>query len=450
MRNKTKRVFWGFFSLDYKAMETYLEKMAQEGWMLEKVGRFTAKFKAIEPQNLKFYVDLFKDGGPFSGENHDYVKDYRGLCEETGWHYITSQDYLQFFYAQGDQNPTPIQTDELLEQNIVQTSLWKQELWGVLALFFALIIVANVYLFPIKYTNLLSFTGVAGTFVYPLLGIPMLFMGVYILGWMLKAKKSVKMGLPLKRPTLKDARRRGIIFNGLALILLSLSIIAFIVDVFFTPFITNIALLPLVVGLGIGFLSRYLIKKKSRNRGESTFIGFFAVITAVFVMIIMSTWTVSNIGVGSNNNSQERIIPSIDPIIIFEELSDNHRGVFVGSEFRRGMSPVVPKHYDYWETYNFGGTRKGVRINYFDTIHPYFAQMIFEGKTEEMSRFRKLAWVDEDMRQLWGADRLVMTEKMDAILIQRGSQVLYISGEVDFNEQEIRRVIIERFFEEHL
>jgi len=30
MKNKTKRVFWGFFSLDYKAMGEYLEEMAEK------------------------------------------------------------------------------------------------------------------------------------------------------------------------------------------------------------------------------------------------------------------------------------------------------------------------------------------------------------------------------------------------------------------------------------
>lgn len=33
--SKTKRVFWGFFSLDYKAMGEYLEEMAENGWMLK-------------------------------------------------------------------------------------------------------------------------------------------------------------------------------------------------------------------------------------------------------------------------------------------------------------------------------------------------------------------------------------------------------------------------------
>jgi len=68
MKNKVKWVLWGFFSLDYKAIGEYLEEMASKGWMLERVGRISAKFKDIEPQKLKFYVDVFKGGGPLTPE----------------------------------------------------------------------------------------------------------------------------------------------------------------------------------------------------------------------------------------------------------------------------------------------------------------------------------------------------------------------------------------------
>lgn len=104
-KNKIKRAFWGFFSLDYKAVEIYLEEMAEKGWMLEEVGRITAKFKAIEPKKLKFYVDVFEGGGPLTPEITIEAVEYRNLCQESGWNFITSQDYLQFFYAEEDKKP---------------------------------------------------------------------------------------------------------------------------------------------------------------------------------------------------------------------------------------------------------------------------------------------------------------------------------------------------------
>ena len=163
MRSKSKTVFWGFFSLDYKAMETYLEDMARKGWMLEKVGRITAKFKAIEPRNLKFYVDVFKEGGPLTPENTREAQEYRNLCQDSGWNYITSQDYLQFFYAEADSDPVPIQTDPALEQKIVQSTLWKHELLSIIATLLVIVFLMAKF-YPLKYTSLLYFTGVTVTF----------------------------------------------------------------------------------------------------------------------------------------------------------------------------------------------------------------------------------------------------------------------------------------------
>lgn len=81
MKNKSKWVFWGFFSLDYQVMKTYLEEMAEKGWMFEKVGRHLAKFRAIEPQKLNFYVDVFKEGEPLTPENTQESEAYRNLSK---------------------------------------------------------------------------------------------------------------------------------------------------------------------------------------------------------------------------------------------------------------------------------------------------------------------------------------------------------------------------------
>lgn len=178
MKGKLKTVFWGFFSLDYRAMEKYLENMAEKGWMLEKAGRITAKFREIEPKNLRFCVDVFKEGEPWAPDNYEEAEEYRRICKEAGWNYVTSHDYLQFFYAAGDKTLTPIQPNEELEQQILKTSLWWGELGRVILLL--LLMLGGLYnLSTSGYRSILTFTGVAGTILLPLLGIPLLFMGLY-------------------------------------------------------------------------------------------------------------------------------------------------------------------------------------------------------------------------------------------------------------------------------
>ena len=452
MKNKTKRVFWGFFSLDYKAIETYLEEMAEKGWMLEKVGRMTAKFRAIEPQKLKFYVDVFKEGGPLTPEKTKEAEEYRRLCKESGWTFITSQDYLQFFYADGDMDPVPIQTDEVLEQKIVETTIWRGELLGIF-IFSIIAVMALVRYFPLNHNSLLSFTGVAGTFLFPILCIFMLASTVYGFFWILKARRNIKRGLPLEKPTLKSARRRIIAFHGPALTIGIIFILAFIGDAFFMPRIVGISLLGPVIGAGIGIGLRYFIKKKATEKKDSVLY-----VTLAFIVVMISLAIVNSLLINRsvNNTYREDTIPEGYPVVRMEELLEGSKqGRLVSREFNPGMSPITPKHYDYRETRDINGKTEGIRINYYKTINPYFAEIIFNGVTEELEKgfkwrgeyiFTKTIIKDDDMKNLWNADNLALTEERDEIIVRKGNTVVHMSGDIDFNDTQTRELIINRFF----
>ncbi len=270
MKNKSKWVFWGFFSLDYQAMKTYLEEMAEKGWMLERIGlqQYLAKFRAIEPQKLKFYVDVFKEGGPLTPENTDQSEAYRRLCEESGWTFITSHDYLQFFYAQENSEPIPIQTDDVLEQEIVEHTLLRNELRG----YFIFLLIVGFVLFnslPLEYHILLSYTGLASIFLLPLAFIFASLTAIYSVIRILKARSNIKKGLPIEKPTMKNARRRIIFFYGSQWIILLILLMFILVDAFFRPQMLVSAFLGPGIGIIIGLSIRYYIKKKARKKEDS-------------------------------------------------------------------------------------------------------------------------------------------------------------------------------------
>jgi len=203
MKNKYKTVPWIFSSLDYKAMEIYLEEMAKKGWMLEKARRGFAKFRSIEPKNIKFYVDVFEGGGPLMSENTRQTKVYRRKCKELGWNFITSQDYLQFFYAEEGEDPDPIQSDDANELQIIKKTLLKNELLSItIFLIVSYGVITRSY--PIKHTNLLTYISVFGTFLYPILSISVLFMAAHTFTWLFKNSRNIKKGLPLERSTLRS------------------------------------------------------------------------------------------------------------------------------------------------------------------------------------------------------------------------------------------------------
>ena len=454
MKNKTKRVFWGFFSLDYKAMGEYLEEMSEKGWMVEKVGRYTAKFRAIEPQKIKFYVDVFKEGGPLTPEKTEESEAYRRLCQESGWTFITSQNYLQFFYAAGDSQPVPIQTDEEIEQKIVEHTLVRTELRGVLI--FAIWAIYILFrIIPVRYTNLLRFTGVISTYLYPVLCIFTAIPAIYIAIWMIKARRNIKNGLSITKPTLKSARRRIRAFYGPVWIIALLYALAFIIDAFFMPGVVVYVLLGPGIGAIFGSSIRYLVKK-NKISGDSVL--NYIVIGTIIILIFI--W-VSGPSILEKTEDIYKVdsAPEGYPVITLEELSkeSSPRGE-LRKEFRQSISPIVRKHYYYWDYEYYGDSSKSIRIKYYEAINPYFADIIFKGITEELEKgmkwrgmtiFTKNIITDDDMKNLWDMDNLTLTEERDELIIQKGNIVLHVdnySGIMDFNDKQTRELIISRFF----
>ena len=47
-----KRRLETFLLFDYRGVEKHLSKMAQNGWKLEEVGRYSWKYRRIEPADL--------------------------------------------------------------------------------------------------------------------------------------------------------------------------------------------------------------------------------------------------------------------------------------------------------------------------------------------------------------------------------------------------------------
>ena len=102
-----------FTFYDHTGIEAHLEKMAAEGWMLEKIP-YLWHYRRCEPRNVKFCVTYYPrasvfDPGPTEGE-----LDFHAYCERTGWKLAASNAQLQIFYNE-DPDATPIETDPVME-----------------------------------------------------------------------------------------------------------------------------------------------------------------------------------------------------------------------------------------------------------------------------------------------------------------------------------------------
>lgn len=120
MKNK-KRQFSTFAFYDRTGIKAHLEKMASEGWMLEKVTNFFWHYRRIEPTKIHFAVTYFPKASAFDPEPSEKQHTLREFCEHSGWKLAANAAQMETFYNENE-NPVPIETDALVELETIHKS----------------------------------------------------------------------------------------------------------------------------------------------------------------------------------------------------------------------------------------------------------------------------------------------------------------------------------------
>ncbi|ERK28890.1 DUF2812 domain-containing protein [Clostridium intestinale] len=100
-----KTRYFTFEPYECLAVEEYLEIMAKQGWLLDTINRPFFRFKRIEPQNLRFYVDI-------PNVREDRLGDYIEYCKAAGWRYLDKLESNFIFYAEDNDKTIDIHTDQ--------------------------------------------------------------------------------------------------------------------------------------------------------------------------------------------------------------------------------------------------------------------------------------------------------------------------------------------------
>ena len=103
-----RQVYMGTIG-DVKNLEIRFAQMAEQGWMIDKIGMFYHRYRAIEPCKKRFFVDFLPQITAFDYPENEEAQDYRSICEDSGWAFLTANRQLHVFCA--DENapaPTPI------------------------------------------------------------------------------------------------------------------------------------------------------------------------------------------------------------------------------------------------------------------------------------------------------------------------------------------------------
>ena len=124
---ETKNVIVLFAFYDRTGIENYLEKQAQDGWLLEKMSQVTWKFKKVKPMKVRFSVVYFSKASAFDPEPSEGQVRFQEFCEHTGWVLAASHAQMQVFYSTQEE-PLPIETDANIEIQNINSAVMKSHL----------------------------------------------------------------------------------------------------------------------------------------------------------------------------------------------------------------------------------------------------------------------------------------------------------------------------------
>lgn len=146
MKDTKRRLEW-FSYYDHTGLEAHLERMAERGWLLEKIGNFTWRYRRIEPKKLTFCVSYFPRASLFDPEPSQEQETFYDFCAHTGWTLAASSAQMQIFYNQRP-NPVPIDTDPAMEVEAIHQSAKKS--WLLSQILFLIVAALNIGQFLLR------------------------------------------------------------------------------------------------------------------------------------------------------------------------------------------------------------------------------------------------------------------------------------------------------------
>lgn len=134
----------GFSFYDYDNIATHLEKMAQKGWMLEKICNGFWKYRKIQPQKLEFAVTYFWEASDENMQHTENQEIFLESCEQAGWKLCAEWMQMQIFYSE-QENPIPIETDEAAKLDNIHLCMSQKYLKNQLVLV-AVFVVCSLFI----------------------------------------------------------------------------------------------------------------------------------------------------------------------------------------------------------------------------------------------------------------------------------------------------------------
>ena len=290
-----KRRLETFSLYDRAGIERHLAMMAEQGWMLEKIGLLWT-YRRVGPKKLTFSVCYFPEASVFDPEPSEGQQTFYDFCEHTGWILAAANAQLQIFYNERE-NPVPIETDPVTAVDAVHRVAKKDLLWNrvimlVLMLMYGLLMAGMLNRDLIRTlangSLLWAGAGMLGLFV---LGVMEL--GSYFF-WYIRARRAARQGEFL--PASGHSRLRRVVAAVSAATLL-LSVLAA------GSTLESVTLVLRVVGVSAGAFLVYgireLLKRRKEPAESNRVITLMVSVLLAFVIVGAATYLSVN---GSHHN----------------------------------------------------------------------------------------------------------------------------------------------------
>jgi hypothetical protein len=420
---------------DMKNLEQHYADMAEKGWMINKVGLFTHRYRAAEPCKKRFFVDFLPQITAFDYPENEDAQDYRRICEESGWTFVAANKQFHVFCAGGENNaPIPIHTDNSIHARIYLKASKKYELPWILcaALMFCLssLLGRGVELFL---SNILLFMAL-GCCCF---SIGYIWTAGFIIRWYIRTRKSAKNGLPMPTVNRHFAELRNRVFAaGTVAFLLCAVIGAALETIGGMPAVFMLALLMPFSAFGVGLWIRRQIDTKRRTRAGN--IGLAAAVAIIMEIVFIGgmSFAIMNIPFALDSGSLGG-----RPALALSDAGVAAEQGYSSARTRVKGTIAVPVDYEHWES--AGGGR--VRTQVYRSAGKTLARWLYEHLAEEFAgqfayRLDDLGYSQEpiivlssDEAAYWGAEKGMAFNYENSsaveVLLLNNKTILRISAE---------------------
>jgi len=122
-----------FTFFDKVGIENHLNKMAKNGWALDKIGEYIWKYRKCDEEHLTYEVTYIPDDTAFSYENSEEELTFKEFCSRAGWE-EAARWYQMRVFVNHRENPVAIETDPVIEVENIHKTMQKNQLMPYIAI----------------------------------------------------------------------------------------------------------------------------------------------------------------------------------------------------------------------------------------------------------------------------------------------------------------------------